>query len=121
MSKDFKIAQLMDFYSGMLTDKQRDVMEMYYFDDLSLSEIAEQENITRQGVHDSIKRGETIILELDKKLALADKLIKYKQIFENIKTLTADIHNEAVSADIKNIAEKSSLILDCIENADSVF
>lgn len=46
---------LLDFYGQMLTPKQRDVMELYYYEDLSLAEIAEHENITRQGVHDFIK------------------------------------------------------------------
>lgn len=59
MAKNLEIALLFDFYGEMLTDKQRDVVELYYNDDLSLSEIAENEGITRQGVRDSIKRAET--------------------------------------------------------------
>ena len=55
MAKNLEIALLFDFYGEMLTDKQRDVVELYYNDDLSLSEIAENEGITRQGVRDSIK------------------------------------------------------------------
>ena len=58
MSKNLAIADLLDLYGDMLTDKQRDVMELYYDQDLSLGEIAEHEKITRQGVRDSIKRVE---------------------------------------------------------------
>lgn len=58
MAKNLEIALLFDFYGDMLTDKQRDVVELYYDNDLSLSEIAENEGITRQGVRDSIKRAE---------------------------------------------------------------
>ena len=49
MAKNLEIALLFDFYGDMLTDKQRDVVELYYDNDLSLSEIAENEGITRQG------------------------------------------------------------------------
>lgn len=49
MAKNLEISLLFDFYGDMLTEKQRDVVELYYNDDLSLSEIAENEGITRQG------------------------------------------------------------------------
>ena len=55
MGKNFEISLLLDFYGDMLTEKQRDMVDYYYNDDLSLSEIAENEGITRQGVRDSIK------------------------------------------------------------------
>ena len=65
MSKNLAIADLLDLYGDMLTEKQKDVMELYYDQDLSLAEIAEHEEITRQGVRDSIKRGEAYLLELE--------------------------------------------------------
>lgn len=68
MAKDLTIVPLFDLYGGMLTEKQRDVMDLYYNEDLSLSEIAEHEGITRQGVRDSIKRAEAVLLELEEKL-----------------------------------------------------
>ena len=64
MAKNLEISLLFDFYGDMLTEKQRDVVELYYNDDLSLSEIAENEGITRQGVRDSIKRAEAQLLEM---------------------------------------------------------
>ena len=64
MAKNLEISYLLDFYGDVLTDKQRDVMEQYYNDDFSLSEIAENFGISRQGVRDAIKRGETTMLEL---------------------------------------------------------
>ena len=54
--KNLKVALLLDYYSAMLTDKQRDLIDLYYNEDLSLAEIAEHESITRQGVRDGIKR-----------------------------------------------------------------
>ena len=70
MAKDLSVAVLMDFYGDILTPKQRDVMEMYYDQDLSLGEIAENTGITRQGVLDSIHRGEVQMQEMEKKLHL---------------------------------------------------
>ena len=64
MAKNYEIAILIDFYGEMLTAKQRDFLEYYYNDDLSLSEIAENEGITRQGVRDAIKRAETQLNEI---------------------------------------------------------
>ena len=58
LAKDLNIALLLDFYGELLTEKQRDMIELYYDEDLSLGEIAETAKITRQGVRDSIKRGE---------------------------------------------------------------
>ena len=58
MAKDLQITMLFDIYGDMLTQKQRDFITYYYDDDLSLSEIAQNEGITRQGVRDSIKRAE---------------------------------------------------------------
>ena len=68
MSKNLAISDLLDLYGPMLTDKQRDVIELYYNQDLSLAEIAEHEQITRQGVRDNIKRGEAFLLEMEEKL-----------------------------------------------------
>ena len=62
MAKNLEISFLLDFYGDMLTDKQRDVVELYYNEDLSLAEIAAHSGITRQGVRDSIKRAEGQLL-----------------------------------------------------------
>ncbi len=71
MPKNLELSYLIDFYGDVLTDKQREVLEQYYNDDLSLSEIAENFDITRQGVRDSIKRGEAILLDLEEKVGFA--------------------------------------------------
>ena len=56
MAKNLEVSFLLDFYGEMLTQKQHDFLVYYYDEDLSLSEIAENEGITRQGVRDAIKR-----------------------------------------------------------------
>ena len=68
MANNVEITILLDFYGEMLTQKQRDFLGYYYNDDLSLSEIAENEGITRQGVRDAIKRAETLLYEMESKL-----------------------------------------------------
>lgn len=73
MAKNLEIAVLLDLYGDMLTEKQRDFLGYYYNDDLSLSEIAENEGITRQGVRDAIKRAEAQLLDMESKLKLASK------------------------------------------------
>lgn len=73
MAKNLEISNLLDFYGAMLTEKQKSFLEYYYNDDLSLSEIAENENITRQGVRDSIKRAENILVDMEEKLGFAKK------------------------------------------------
>ena len=92
--KDLRISVLLDYYAPMLTDKQKDVIDLYYNEDLSLSEIAEHENITRQGVRDSIKRGEQTLYEMEEKFRLAERSRKYYDMMEEITQLAADIKRE---------------------------
>ena len=68
-----EIPILLDIYGEMLTQKQREMIGFYYNDDLSLSEIAENENITRQGVRDAIKRSENLLYEMEDKLKFHEK------------------------------------------------
>lgn len=63
-----KFVSLYDFYSPMLSERQRDVLDLYYNDDLSLSEIASELGITRQGVREAIKTGESRLNEYEEKL-----------------------------------------------------
>ena len=84
MAKDLHISVLLDYYGAMLTEKQRDVVDLYYNEDLSLAEIAEIAGITRQGVRDSIKRGEMTLRELDEKLDMANKLNAMQESLEQI-------------------------------------
>lgn len=70
MERFAKMALLADFYSPLLTVKQRRVWEFYYGQDLSLVEIAELENITRQAVYDLLKRTEKILQSYEEKLGL---------------------------------------------------
>ena len=70
MEKNLQISVLLDVYGGLLTEMQKNSLDLYYNEDLSLSEIAEHENISRQGVRDSIKRGEAELIRLEQALGL---------------------------------------------------
>lgn len=74
MAKNFEVTALLDLYGDLLTKKQSDFLGYYYDDDLSLSEIAENEGITRQGVRDAIKRAENQLFDMENKLGLSRKL-----------------------------------------------
>jgi len=76
MAKDMAVALLLDFYGALLTEKQFDMVDLYYNDDFSLSEIAENNGITRQGVRAAIKKGEGILIEAEEKLGLAARFAK---------------------------------------------
>ena len=78
MPKDFEVSVLLDFYGGLLPEKQRLLVEFYYNDDLSLSEISENEGITRQGVRDSIKRAEQQLRNFEEVLHLAETTDKLR-------------------------------------------
>ena len=87
MEKNLFISVLLDYYGPVLTDKQREVVEYYYNEDLSLAEIAEHAGISRQGVRDAIKRGEATLLEMEQKLGFAAKNSRVADGLEKIRAL----------------------------------
>lgn len=93
MAKNLDIIMLLDIYGEMLTEKQRDFLEYYYNDDLSLSEIAENEGITRQGVRDSIKRAEAQLLVMEKKLGHCRRFNQMKKSADEISDLAEVINS----------------------------
>lgn len=101
--KNLNFVYLLDFYGGILNDRQREVMTLYYDDDLSLAEIAEITEISRQGVHDLIKRGEAKLTEADEALGLVAR-------FEGIKNTVYKLEKEIDSSDCKNKDSITELI-----------
>lgn len=91
LAKNLEISYLLDFYGDVLTQKQREVLEQYYNDDLSLAEIADNFGITRQGVRDSIKRGESTILELEQKIGFAARYRQMRKQMARLEDLARDI------------------------------
>lgn len=95
MAKDLSISVLLDFYGDMLTEKQREVVDYYYNEDLSLAEIAEHCGITRQGVRDSIKRAESQLYECEEKLGLMARMGSIQDAASEILETAADLQKEA--------------------------
>jgi Uncharacterized protein conserved in bacteria len=75
---------LLDFYGELLTDKQRECFDLHYNEDLSLSEIAEQLGISRQGVWDNIRRAEAAMKEIEEKTGLIRRFENTKRALEAI-------------------------------------
>ncbi|PHV71115.1 hypothetical protein CS063_07225 [Sporanaerobium hydrogeniformans] len=87
MEKFVVITYLFDFYQELLTDKQRNLLREYYFEDLSLGELSEQHQISRQSVFDTIKKAEQKLLDYESKLNLFSRHQVEQQTFLKIKAL----------------------------------
>ncbi len=93
------ICRLIDCYGRALSDRQRDVVDLYYNEDLSLSEIAEHCGITRQGVRDAIRHGVSSLYELEESLGFAAR-------FARIASYAAEISDLSGNEEITLLAEK---------------
>ena len=92
--KNLAYSVLLDFYGPVLTEKQRVILTEYYDEDLSLAEIAENLGITRQGVRDAIKHGETTLKELEDKVGFAARYRRVQQTLEELEQLVIDARFE---------------------------
>lgn len=84
LEKTTRMNFLFDFYQALLTEKQRSYMEYYYLDDLSLGEIAEEYEISRQAVYDNIRRTGAMLEEYERKLMLFEKFQHRKAIINEL-------------------------------------
>lgn len=107
MEKNVKISILLDIYGNLLTEKQYSLLDDYYNSDLSLSEIAENQNITRQAVRDNLKKGENNLLEYEEKLGIMEKNLKQEEklnsALEKIKNKISDKEVLKLLKDIEEI------------------
>lgn len=110
MDKKLTVSLLLDFYGQVLSEKQFQIMDYYYNDDLSLREISEILGITRQGVHDTIKRSEAFLEELEKSLGLYAKWQRLQQQLESIEGAVKEINCENNRL-CKNEAIKSNCLV----------
>lgn len=93
IQKFLEINLLYDFYGKLLTKRQSEFIELYYNHDLSLSEIAEQYSISRQGVYDILKRAEKILENYEKKLGLVEKFQLQKQKLSKLYKMLVKLQN----------------------------
>ena len=101
MGKNLEFSALLDVYGRFLSQKQRSLTEHYYNEDLSLSEIAENEGITRQGVSDNIRRAENKMLSWEKDCGFCESFLRLKELVE-----TAEKGDKKAIKEILEIIEK---------------
>ena len=111
MAKELKFVMLLDCYGDLLTDHQRSIMEMYYCDDLSLAEIGQPMNITRQAVRSIIKRTEDILLNYEEKLGFAERLGRMRECFGNIEAAAEQITDGNIRNTILSETAKGAELL----------
>lgn len=111
MEKIVEQGLLYDFYGELLTEHQKAIYEDVVFNDLSLSEIAKEKGISRQGVHDMIKRCDRILNGYEEKLGLVGKFLKTRELVEEINTLTCEFLETEDKAVIEQIGRISNDIL----------
>jgi predicted DNA-binding protein YlxM (UPF0122 family) len=104
--KNMNIPYLLDFYGEVLSERSRNILEMYYGDDLSLAEIAESEGISRQGIRHIIKKGEEELFFLEERLGLAADFTDLKSAANELFVISKELKcfdDEKV----KSLAEKA--------------
>ena len=109
MEEKIEQAYLYDFYGELLNEHQRKIYEDFVFNDLSLGEIADEEGISRQGVHDMVKRCTKTLEGYESKLNLIEKFQTARGMVTKIHTLTKEFyknHDEAVLEEIEQISNQ---------------
>lgn len=110
VEKLVEIGILFDFYGKLLSKKQYSAIELYYIHDLSLGEIGEELNISRQGVHDTLKRAEQKLYKFEKDLGLIKKFNASHDSLRKIISISQDIMNLADKQSLDEIFDKSKEI-----------
>lgn len=115
MEKNIEISLLFDFYKPLLTASQQEAVELYYNDDFSLAEIAQQMNITRQGVRDLVKRSETQLFKYEEKLGLFERFRLLETGLEQICEKSQQIVNNTDDDNIKKSADEIFNLADSLK------
>lgn len=112
----YRMAMLFDFYGDMLTERQREFYDLYYNEDLSLSEIAENYGISRQGVRDVIVRAEATLTELEDKTGIIRRFHVMQDQLKNVQRAFTDISQRNTQQyqdeEIENLVKEINAILD---------
>ena len=106
MAKDLNIGILLDFYGQLLSERQLGMMDMYYNQDLSLSEIAEEAEISRQGVRDAIKRGEKQLQSFEEKLGLVKRFSDITEQIEKMNRIINSLDDTEKIGELKEVSRK---------------
>jgi len=100
---------LYDLYGGLLTVKQQNIFDLYYQNDYSIGEIAEELEISKQAVYDALKRSESILEDYENKLALAAKELSRKNIVRQMKEKLNLISDDKFKTEIINLLDELDL------------
>ena len=114
MEKHIEISMLVEIYGKLLTEKQYQVRSDYYNEDLSLSESAENKNIARQGVRDSIKKGESKLFEYEEKLQIMKKTQENEKTIQLILSQLSKIQDNSSDKKVEKILNEVQKELSCI-------
>ncbi len=114
MEKNVEISVLCQLYGKLLTKKQYEFIDDYYNNDLSLSEIAENNNITRQAVRDIIKKGEKKLFEYEEKLQFMKRMLKQEKRIEKALAELTKIQKDYSDKEIANVLENVKKELNCL-------
>ena len=111
MAKDMKLALLLDFSGGLLTEKQESVLDGYYNQDLSLAEIAEEMGISRQGVMAFLRQGEKHLRSFEEKLGLAEKFSKMSEGLFEMRSLVQTIKEDDKREKFTELIDRISAVI----------
>ena len=114
MEKNVKVSILCEIYGKLLTEKQAKILDDYYNEDLSLSEIGQNEGITRQAVRDIIKKGENKLFEYEEKLEFMKKMFKQEEKISNILSELLKIQNKFTDNEVAKVLEHVKQELNCL-------
>ena len=114
MEEKVKISMLLEIYGKLLTEKQSQMLEDYYIHDLSLSEIAENQDITRQAVRDNIKKGENKLFELEEKLSIMKRTLEQEKQIQEILTELSKITDYSSDKKIEKVLNHVRKELNCL-------
>ena len=103
MEKKVQIGMLCEIYGNLLTKRQLNILNDYCNEDLSLTEIAENNKITRQAVNDIVKKGESKLLEYEQKLGIMKKTIDQEKQIQNILSELSKITDSSSDKKIEKI------------------
>ena len=104
-------SMLLDFYGELLTEKQRECYDLHYNEDLSLSEIAEQSGISRQGVWDNIRRAEASLRQIEEKTGLIRRFTQNQEALERLREKLG-LLSERCEGENKRLADEAMELLD---------
>ena len=115
MEKNVKLSILCQLYGKLLTEKQYEFLNDYYNNDLSLSEIAENNGITRQAVRDNIKKGEKKLFKYEEKLLFMKRTLnqekKIQKVLDELTKIQSDYSDNQIASVLENIKKELNCLI----------